>query len=852
MKVVCKGCSARLKATPKLFGKVVKCPKCRLPITVPLPAESNDLSPSQDTTPPPASAPKRPTTEQPAPKQSTTEQPTTEPTEQPTTEPTLEQPTTEPTTESTREPTQKKTPKNQPAVKSKRKTGSSKPKSAVKTILIALAFIALGVGALLYFSPAGSEEAKTDPKIVPGSSAATTEVVDVPPKKIPQKPKVPRPFEFYFGNPNSLTAYEAIIKCSAEGEKPVSTKGEMVFVTLAPQGMTPDLPALEVFTGLGIPGKQILVPHEQIEQADQISVTFQNQKYSAKVIERFPEEGFSVLSYDGPDFSALRISPVSEVNGEVNVLQFDPLGELETLVNVEFSKGSDGRSLANINRPWQSAVLYKQWGTVAGIAYKNDESNSVVGMSQITKHFEQNAFTIQTINSPSVEKVLESARENLVEVTVQRPKQNEDEIMLTYMHEFNTRRGSDVIHFPGFDMMSKVESKQQKILKSGKTVEPLSLNAMFPPGIFSGEDLTLFEIEKDKQTWKEDDKFFRLQKGESPEFISATSASETQINGATIYKLTARNRVLEREAKYVKVERVFSVVPFQTNPAQADEAEAFKCDAVQLIGFDLTEGKVASTFVKGSFVRDGLKVSLEMKLDLVDNARALAAFSDIAHNQEAAGNAPTKKLDPKEVSNLIANLNSSNGGAFKAGVTSLNAIRSEPNAKISNSVVSNLREYAWNSAGRNLCRNWIVESDLPRVLSAAMPQRKIGRTGYIPDFLEKTENQLLVLDLLMLHEPVSSSSLDNVKQIFKSSLDQNSEAVCDVLFFKYPTLLDSICMDYLKNDPKSESSVKVVTRLLGIAGTPSSIEQLQSIAQKANPDVAASIQSAIEKIKTRK
>lgn len=427
MKIECPHCASKLNAADILAGKTVPCPQCKLPVTIPAPtqrpAKSDPMKErSQAKTRVACSAcqakimvpnkmlgktakcPKCAMAIKLAPDRTGT----------------LRTPKNSPTNESPLKQKQNDTPITQESAPPPSLT--IKPiKRNQTSILIGLGgFTALllmvGLAWWLMPGPQRTTPLKQLSSTPPSPSNESTEIAElIEPANAKPENLLPPPFNlaFDFGPPESKTAYDFEFKYSRPGMDDNLITGKSIYQMkyqesdFAPRGkygnrLADPLPLEEVATGLGIPGKRVIVSYVAARDAEDIKIKIGSQTFNAEVIEEHPDDGFLVLDYSGPNFAPPKVARKDEVFGQLNTIRVNPNGDTQLLENFDsWQRGGPWKVvLKRVPQPWKTGLVFQHWGSIVGILTQQKETNGIVNINRITKHFDNTTFDFEPPAAP--------------------------------------------------------------------------------------------------------------------------------------------------------------------------------------------------------------------------------------------------------------------------------------------------------------------------------------------------------------------------------------------------------------------------------------------------------------------
>lgn len=899
MRVVCPGCSAKLKATPRLFGKVLKCPKCSHAIQVPTSDEGDNGSRLS------SAAPKRRVSVAcsacngkvriPESKVGTTAKcphcgamasfnlPVAPAVVSQVTPP-IENSISTPSSAAAGHAENVK----QTSASSEKPSGGSGLRIAAFVGAILTVGTLIGVAAFLLRPSdddnrnANRNESSNISAVASSNSTATPvdtkSEVDVSSAKpnadpIVNEPNAPAypPIKFDFGGLQSLTGYKASIKYQKGDEKPIVTNGHLIYETISGESRTRRknssrrLPTTEILTGLGIPGNRVLVPWSMTQSPEKIEIEYDGKKYSAEAIEEFRKEGFTVLDFEGPDFPPPKTFKVDEFYGRVNALRVETGGDVDAIVEVEGGSNPFG----NMPKTWQSSVLYKHWGTVAGLMYRENKRARVIKLSTILEHIDAEAFEFVSPNATSIDEVVANAKKNLVKVTVERPPEEGETIFLASQYSFdplpdestansNSRRipgqssrSRKSIKFPSFDMRRQSELRKLELLPSGNfAYNKSNRQNWFPPGILSIEESVVFELQPGSKAWQQEIQYFaphgKIKSGYSHAGTGISKKPPYDESGK-IVRLIIQNEITEEDDNSAKVTRVFAIEPHlpkeevpESNSTSSETTE-FEFEAVQQIAFDKVSGKVVKSLLTGNVAMDGFKANFEFAFDLLNSKQTKAILRKKDLHDESAKRAADIDLKPNVIPKLAAGLKSEQKRERQDTVSWLNGFRPKPNKEISRALAVDFAENFENSREAwQACRNWVLPEQVPDILLSYKDQYDSDPTA--------------LMELLMVRPRIPESYLPDLTKIAAASF--KSPATSCVLISKYPDLLEPACIEYLSSINGKFHKGEAALKLLKDYGTAASLETLEALAERIGTQKVRKRQreltmEAIEQIKLR-
>ncbi len=885
MRITCPECSSKLKASPKHYGKLVKCPKCRHGIPIPIPddQQANDSARLQTAQPKRAPQPAPPA--QASPKKV----------------PSAEVPATAPIA-----PKTNKVTSIPQAAKPAAKTRSSIPLVAIIASAVVLLGTLIGAGAFFMW-PKGDAAKLPSASTTPNVAVATPEVTDDSSKEevasVVAKTSTPEPepsappiraIEYLPGPTGTLTVYETRIRYEARGEEPVEARGDLLYESLGSASSEKGhssffkgkkMAASEHVTGLGIPGSRVIVPLRTVQKADRIELEFGGNKYSGEVVAEYKKENIAVIDYAGPDFAAPKLSGADETSEHLYAARVLVDGGIESLVGVTAMRKPNSSGMGYVRKGyipsvWRSGVLVEPWGTVAALLYEDNAKVKKIPMSKIVPRFEAGTFELKVLEPSSAEETIAQTAKNLVKVSVSRSPSVDKEFMVEMQYAFDRPSSSgqkkNMLRLGPNTGVSKISFPGSKSLVANRyprkiTIGPsgtasgdghINYGDFYPPGAFNMQAAPFFKIESGRRRWRNSEGWFAVGSGQNivaESRIDSFRKNAAKQEGLRLYKLIVDNEVIKDEVDLATIKRVWSaeevdlltLTPKSDQSTKDDGVNSLQFEATQFVDFSRTAGKVIRSRTTGKFSRGESSASFEFDLELLNQENAKTQIANLYRETDHASHPTTRRAKPEVLARIAENLKSERTETRNSAIELLNFFKPESNAAISQAITADYKarfdtgfggNHRWHANNaRRAGRNWVLTEHVPDVLQNYANREK-GKATF-------------ALELLLMHPRLEDRFLADVEALVASDLE--SPHARTVLTLKYPDLLEPTCEKYLGSLTSDYHKSNKAIDILGDYGTSKSVEILERYSEKLGQrgrtkDEQKKIAKAIEKIRSRK
>ena len=689
------------------------------------------------------------------------------------------------------------------------------------------------------FADFGSESSTAEsPKLSLDStddeSKSPEEISESPEAETPSSPPPDFDLKYEFGRFLELRGYQIDIDISCEGESE-EVKGYLFFPNQEfetdsrpyknPRGGSQNVPLVEYVTGLGLPGKQIVIPTELDLDAEEFEIIDQNQNsWKPTEVVRHKDAGVVVLKYDGPEFKKLPISSLEHRNQPVNVFRIDESGILDGWLEVptkmlNSDRGyalsqKNGNNSGNIGLV-ESGVATTYWGTLRGILTRDHflvpvfRFKDAIENSELAFEVKDGAVTMDP------QETFDQMKLNLVQVVVRRnaPRERRSQKLKYTLHFDEPRK---VVVGPQAWQLREIHQDTARVPlqayspRGGSTIKGSinSTKASMPvPGLMKlASELAFEHFEVGKSAWNKTD---RLMFGYSSRFKELSILRITPTDAAwreNKHNITMRRNFsiesYDEATKIAIIKQVFSMEP--------NQAVAARYQGVEQIHFDTVSKKTLKSTITSEFtlpfegadktVKTVVRTTL---MDSQDAATKYLAKSQLKQwgmtprrrnsSDYEVGVVPYRKLSDFDVKDIVSDLESKSTKNVIEAFKTLNSIQPKPNSKISESLVASLVQKKSISASgyidaykllplrRRVYRNWISKTHLSDLLGADQSQLTAK----------------VAVDLMNLYPPLSKKFDDQIVESLIVGV--YNPLVSQVLRSKYPHLAEAFCLKHFES-----------------------------------------------------
>lgn len=638
------------------------------------------------------------------------------------------------------------------------------------------------------------------------------------------------------GRTNTITA-ELLIPEQSIPAKAVKEKGKISTARPVFQ---------ERVTGLGVPGKQILLPASFADHGvEQFKVVDQNQKaWSVSKVEPILDGKLLRLIYNGPDFPRIPVSRFQETSGNPDVLHLNQLAEPLIACSQSIGKSTIG---GVGNKGWEKfgGAAVQPWGTFCGLVGRG---NAAVLLSSIRQGLPDSDVWFEAIDKPSKTQAfsrLERVKRNLVQVVLQRTPNPPPLRQIQY--QLNSDATNSILLGQVRWRFTRFGVVERYAIEPG-SANPRKYRQLQLPGILQSPiDLVFPEYQDGNSQWSETK--FGYFTGVEKNGTQIVFDSEEKVQSKTENRFQAK---LDYRVKSYNAQNKIAVIQHDFQMEPRDENGLFDCDGSIATEYDTRLRMAIKATVKSkvSYQENGRKETCDVRLSVrrLPQAEAMERHRNSCRSRNdqyfISFPIPDQKLGDVDLKQLMSDVVNSKAEASNKAIAQLLCVQPEESKEMASLMPKLLESHRAYHIKTGVIRTLFTRWVAPRQIDWMLRNTKAPGV-----------RDWNLLDVLLLHPPIDSK---NVETYLKNQAPQ--AATLRVVRQRYPQLAEAVYLDYLKGGFRFRSSSidpVQVYELLGEHGTNKSLPLLINIQKRmersssANKSSLDSLNAAIDAIKVR-
>ena len=499
-------------------------------------------------------------------------------------------------------------------------------------------------------------------------------------------------------------------------------------------------------TGIGIPGKRILVGSDVIRNAKSIEIQIDEASYSARLRPNPNSAYVSVLEYDGPDFKPVVVNPWHGYELYPFAIQRDQSarlfmrGTLPTSFNSKHGpldemrvqgivKPKKGKQQVYPCSPFcRSGAIFDRTGTLYGLMNQSEiifpsamlqTCIGEEGLFQVLPPKERSHLTEQ--------EMVDLVSENIVSVRAINPVAVNDDLsrgmLKTLDPEPTIECGPLKFGCSGFERLKWQPSGNVTEFEKGKGAIPFFLGRW--------SDLMLIDLTgQGEEAWTKDQ---LVRKGKSARYKAKSKdwkSDDRNVPGS----LHEETRVVEYDKRVAKIERKITVSFPDTEPFNMPESwaakpeDACRVEATQIVDFDIERGLILNSKVVGTLTH------------FVDEQSRTDNFEVRIKLSKSESEAPPKQLRKlTETESIVAKLGSESKHDRNSAIEALQEIQPVSNESISRALLTyNSTPRGRSSNFQQIARRWLLPQHMKSYLLREISPAK-ARSNDLIDILRVVE-----------------------------------------------------------------------------------------------------------------